>query len=75
MDFEHGVPAVLGDIRSQDVCARAVALAKPDTVFHLAAGFGAVSLFPTLLVPRATNVMGTLHLLQALTQARSPVQL
>lgn len=72
MDFEHGVPAVLGDIRSQDVCASSVALARPDTVFHLAAQALVRPAYADPVGTWATNVIGTLNLLQALAQAKNP---
>lgn len=62
----------LADIRSPETCTEAVAAVKPDVVFHLAAQALVRPSFEDPVGTWATNVMGTMNLLQALAQAGRP---
>lgn len=58
-----------GDIRDFDQLRRAVADAKPEIVFHLAAQPLVRLSYEQPVETYATNVMGTVHLLEAIRQA------
>jgi CDP-glucose 4,6-dehydratase len=55
-----------GDIRSQDAVARRVAEVRPDFVFHLAAQSLVRWSYDDPVATFDTNVLGTVHLLEAL---------
>ena len=54
-----------GDIRDADALARAVADARPEIVLHMAAQPLVRESYVTPVATYATNVMGTVHLLEA----------
>lgn len=54
-----------GDIRDQDALTRAIAKAKPEIVLHMAAQPLVRESYVTPVETYATNVMGTVHLLEA----------
>lgn len=62
----------VGDVRDPSAVARAVQLADPDFVFHLAAQPLVRLSYREPVETWATNVMGTLHLLQALRNRERP---
>lgn len=62
---------VLGDVRDRDALARALKAAAPEIVFHLAAQSLVRESYRTPVETVATNVMGTVHLLEAARQAPS----
>ncbi|MDP1028798.1 CDP-glucose 4,6-dehydratase [Sphingomonas sp. KR1UV-12] len=61
----------LGDIRDADAVARALAAARPEIVFHLAAQPLVRLSYAQPLETFATNVMGTAHVLEAARAAGS----
>jgi CDP-glucose 4,6-dehydratase len=63
---------VVGDIRDPEVLRRAVAEARPDAVFHLAAQPLVRRSYEEPVETFATNVMGTAHLLDAVRLAGRP---
>ncbi|MCK6695906.1 MAG: GDP-mannose 4,6-dehydratase, partial [Thermoanaerobaculia bacterium] len=63
---------VLGDIRGEAAVARVVAETRPDFVFHLAAQPLVRRSYREPMVTWQTNVMGTLHVLEALRQLEHP---
>ena len=60
-----------GDIREFDTVARAVAIAKPDVVFHLAAQSLVIDGYKFPRETFETNVMGSVNVMDALRQAGS----
>jgi CDP-glucose 4,6-dehydratase len=67
-ELEHHI----GDIRDQSVVAAAIAAASPDVVFHLAAQSLVLEGYQTPVETWQTNVMGTVHVLEALRAAGKP---
>lgn len=57
---------MVGDIRNPDVVARRVKEVQPDVVFHLAAQSLVLESYKTPLETWQTNVMGSIHVMQAL---------
>ncbi|MGD0050805.1 MAG: CDP-glucose 4,6-dehydratase [Vulcanimicrobiaceae bacterium] len=73
---ELGVARHLGrsriaDVRDRDELLRAVAAARPEVVFHLAAQPLVLRGYQQPVETFATNVMGTVHLLEAVRQVGS----
>ncbi len=62
----------LGDIRDRDLVRQTVAAAKPDVVFHLAAQTLVRVSYDQPVETYATNVMGTVHVLEALRHLAGP---
>lgn len=60
---------VIGDIRDRTALAKAVGEANPDIVLHLAAQALVRTSYEDPVATYATNVMGTVHLLEALRSA------
>jgi CDP-glucose 4,6-dehydratase len=63
---ETGARSLLGDLRDPDTSIRAVSQAQPDTVLHLAAQPLVRRSYRAPVDTFAANVMGTVHLLEAL---------
>ena len=61
----HGLEHVEGDIRDVSAVSRALATARPEVVIHLAAQALVRQSYEDPVGTFATNVMGTVHLLQA----------
>jgi len=61
---------VEGDVRDADAVRRAVAECRPEAIFHLAAQPLVRLSYETPVETYATNVMGTLHVLEAARQAQ-----
>ena len=74
LDLANRIDHRLGDIRDAAVVARAVDHAAPEVVFHLAAQPLVRRSYRDPVDTFATNVMGTVHVLDALRGATSPVQ-
>ncbi len=68
---ETGAVSMLGDLRDRDTSIRAVGAAQPDTVLHLAAQPLVRRSYREPVETFAANVMGTVHLLDALTRCES----
>ncbi len=64
------VTSIEGDIRDLDALSRALADAAPEVVFHLAAQALVRPSYAEPVATYATNVMGTVHLLEAVRRAR-----
>ncbi len=62
----------LGDIRVLDVARQAVEASKPDFVFHLAAQPLVRLSYEQPVETYATNVLGTVHVLEAIRLAKLP---
>ncbi len=63
-----GMHSVLGDVRDLPALQRAMQEAKPDIVIHMAAQALVRQSYDTPVDTYATNVMGTVHLLEAVRQ-------
>jgi CDP-glucose 4,6-dehydratase len=66
--MNHGV----GDVRAASSLSKALSAAKPDYVFHLAAQPIVQSAHDNPAETWATNVMGTVNLLEALRRLKTP---
>lgn len=62
----------IGDVRDREAVARSIRAAAPDFVFHLAAQPLVRASYDTPVETYATNVMGTVHVLDALRAAAKP---
>lgn len=67
--IEHQLEYLVADLTDASAMREAVRRAKPEVVFHLASTLWARSSRDTAAVHVQTNVMGTLHLLEALREA------
>lgn len=65
LEIEALVDHMIGDIRDADLVARRVAEVQPDVVLHLAAQPLVIESYATPLETWQTNVMGSIHLMQA----------
>jgi len=66
-----GLRSITGDLRDPEVAARVVSDTAPEVVFHLAAQALVRVSFGEPVGTFATNVMGTVHLLEAIRNAPS----
>lgn len=66
-----GIRSIEGDIRDLAVLTRAVADAKPEIIIHMAAQSLVRASYDDPIGTYATNVMGTVHLLDAVRRAES----
>jgi CDP-glucose 4,6-dehydratase len=64
-DVSQGITSTVGDLRSLDDLSRAMQLARPEIVFHLAAQSLVRQSYADPVGTFATNVMGTVHLIEA----------
>lgn len=64
----HADESLVCDIRDAQAVSQAVKLARPERVIHLAAVSHVATSFKDPLLTWQTNVMGSLHLLEALRQ-------
>lgn len=69
--IEGLVTSVLGDVREYGMLHRALSLAEPEIVFHLAAQPLVRDSYLTPVATYSTNVMGTVNLLEAVRQCSS----
>jgi CDP-glucose 4,6-dehydratase len=70
--LERRIQSILGDIRDLDTVRQAVRAAQPDVVFHMAAQPLVRRSFRDPVETYATNVMGTVHVLEAIRELRQP---
>jgi len=63
---EKDIHSITGDVRDRDVLVKAITSAKPDIVFHLAAQPLVRLSYSEPAITYATNVMGTVNILEAL---------
>lgn len=68
---ESAVVSTIGDIRDSDALAVALSKLQPEVVFHLAAQSLVHASYEDPVGTYATNVMGTVHLLEAVRQVPS----
>jgi CDP-glucose 4,6-dehydratase len=64
-----GMRSIIADIRDADALARAMREARPEIVIHMAAQSLVRYSYQAPVETYATNVMGTVHLLEAVRQA------
>ena len=74
MAERHGVNHRLGDICDREALAAAVAASQPEVVLHLAAQPLVRRSYADPLGTWATNVQGSLHLLEALRPLQHPLR-
>lgn len=67
----QGMTSILGDIRDRDVLETALLAADPEIVIHMAAQPLVRASYDDPVGTYATNVMGTVHLLEAVRKAPS----
>jgi CDP-glucose 4,6-dehydratase len=67
----EGILSLHGDIRDPDVVRDVMATHEPDIVFHLAAQSLVRASYRSPVETYATNVMGTVHVLEAMRQVQS----
>ena len=68
-DVERGMTSIIGDIRDRDAIERAMIDADPEIVIHMAAQPLVRASYDDPVGTYATNVMGTVHLLEAVRKA------
>ncbi|MET3828477.1 CDP-glucose 4,6-dehydratase [Sphingomonas sp. PvP055] len=66
-----GMTSIIGDIRDRETLVRALVEADPEVVLHMAAQPLVRASYDDPVGTYATNVMGTVHLLEAVRQASS----
>ncbi len=69
--IEGGMRSIIGDIRDGETLARAMKEARPDVVIHMAAQALVRYSYKAPVETYATNVMGTVNLLEAVRQTDS----
>ena len=67
----EGVQSIYGDVRDADFLATALLEADPEIVLHLAAQSLVLQSYQTPAETYATNVMGTVNLLEAVRKSKS----
>lgn len=72
LDLAHRMDSLFGDIRSPDTVRRVLREASPEFVFHLAAQPLVRRSYRDPLLTWQTNVIGTLHVLEALRDLDHP---
>lgn len=70
-EVEKGMQSIQGDVRDAGFLEKSLLAAKPDVVFHLAAQSLVLESFQKPVETYATNVMGTVNLLEAVRQCPS----
>ena len=71
-NLAHGITDLRIDIRDRDAVEDAIVTAQPDFVFHLAAQALVRRSYDDPIETWQTNVMGTLHVLEALRKLGKP---
>lgn len=66
-----GIESIIGDIRDPDALSKAIQGAKPDVIIHMAAQPLVRYSYQAPLETYATNVMGTVHLLEAVRKTET----
>ncbi len=72
LGLTHRISDLRGDVRDSAAVSRAVDIASPDYVFHLAAQPLVRASYDQPVTTLQTNVLGTVHLLEALRPLRKP---
>ena len=65
-DVKNGTQSILGDVLNLEHLRRVVRESKPEIIFHLAAQSLVRRSYDDPVATYATNVMGTVHVLEAL---------
>jgi CDP-glucose 4,6-dehydratase len=65
-----GMTSLTGDIRDEDHLQQIIAEYQPEIVFHMAAQALVLESYKNPVATYATNVMGTVHLLESVRQVR-----
>ncbi len=65
----EGITSIIGDIRDRDILEQALVKADPEIVIHMAAQPLVRASYDDPVGTYATNVMGTVHLLEAVRRA------
>ncbi|HXI13998.1 MAG TPA: CDP-glucose 4,6-dehydratase [Thermoanaerobaculia bacterium] len=68
VDLASSIESIEGDVRDLDALKRVVRSSKPQIVFHLAAQALVRASYESPVETYATNVMGTVHLLESVRQ-------
>ncbi len=63
-----GAELIVGDVRDAEALNAAIAAAKPDVIYHLAAETGTGQSFDLPVRYNGVNVMGTAHLIEAVRE-------
>lgn len=69
--IEKGMNSILGDVRDYDALLKVMAEAKPEIVIHMAAQPLVRDSYKIPILTYETNVMGTVHLLEAVRHVQS----
>ncbi len=69
-EVAKGMTSIIGDIRDREALETAVVQANPEIVIHMAAQALVRASYDDPVGTYATNVMGTVHLLEAVRKAR-----
>ena len=70
-DVAHGMTSILGDVRDAEQVAEAFSKHQPEVVLHLAAQSLVHESYDDPVGTYATNVMGTVHVLEAARHTKS----
>jgi GDP-4-dehydro-6-deoxy-D-mannose reductase len=70
----HKVKIYHGDLRDENIMAKAIKQFKPDTIFHLAAQSSVRISFENPLETFSVNIIGTLELLETISRAELPIK-
>ncbi|NLX57877.1 MAG: CDP-glucose 4,6-dehydratase [Phycisphaerae bacterium] len=70
-DVARGLRSVIGDVRDLDALTAVLRECQPEVVFHMAAQALVRASYRDPVATYATNVMGTVHLLEAVRQTGS----
>jgi CDP-glucose 4,6-dehydratase len=72
LSLENRIHQKIADIRDLETVRRSIQQTQPDFVFHLAAQPLVRTSYETPVETYATNVMGTVHVLEAMRQLQKP---
>jgi CDP-glucose 4,6-dehydratase len=67
----EGIRSIIGDVRDQHAISQAIELARPEIIFHMAAQPFVRYSYTHPVETYATNVMGTIHVLEAVRNVPS----
>lgn len=70
-NVDDGMQSIYGDVRDADFLAKSLIDAKPEIVIHLAAQSLVLQSYQSPAETYATNVMGTVNLLEAVRRSKS----
>lgn len=67
----QGINSIIGDVRDPDAFSSAISKANPEVIFHMAAQSLVRASYENPIETYSTNVMGTVHLMEAVRHAPS----